>query len=166
MASLRKCQKLSPSLIEPIAVGSRLDLQLGDANPIRNSGNTWDNIFQKQKITTKKAHFRGVRICERALQTPRSVKDGKQMLQRPEQRFACILWCRPWWGSCVPVKWMGKEIFFLMPLLKPVLGGGPKRLHTLPLLLMEEWRRCSALPHSRAGVSILARGPGKTLLCW
>ena len=40
---------------------------------------------------------------ETLLQTPRSVKkDGKEVLQVPEQRFPCSPWCRPWWDRLCP----------------------------------------------------------------
>lgn len=37
-----------------------------------------------------------------ALQTWRSVKEDKNVLQALEQRLPCRLWCRPLWGSCAP----------------------------------------------------------------
>jgi len=58
----------------------------------------WDDIVKKgEKTPAQLQPERGVRRCETALQTARSVKkEGEGVLQAPEQRFPCSPWRRPW----------------------------------------------------------------------
>lgn len=41
-------------------------------------------------------------VRKTALQAPRSVKEGEEVLQAPEQQFLCSPWWRLCWSSCAP----------------------------------------------------------------
>jgi len=100
LAFVRRCQKLPPCLTEPVPAGSRMDLLLAKAKTISDSGRVSEITYLwkgKKTLHNNLQVERGVRQCETALQTPRSVKkEAEEVLQVPEQRIPCSLWRRPW----------------------------------------------------------------------
>ena len=78
----------------------RMGMLLAKTGPIREAGNASVMTYSRRK--SKQSHAallvreeEKVRTCERNnMETPRSVeKEGQEVLQVPELRFLCSLWC-------------------------------------------------------------------------
>ena len=97
-------------------------------------------------------------LRETTLQTPRSVKkEGKEMLQAPEQRFHCSPWSRPWWGRLCPCSpwrstveqistcspWRTSHRSRWMHLKKAVTPWEVKSV--LPMTVIAQWSPCPYL---------------------
>jgi len=67
MASVRSCEKLPPWLIKPVPAGSKTDLPLAKAKPVRDSGSASVRTYLRRgrKKWGNVSRERGVRRCER-----------------------------------------------------------------------------------------------------
>lgn len=82
----------------------------------------------------------------------------------PGPLWEWLSWMSQLWTSPQAVKNGPEDQLFSTPLLRSALSAEPEQSHTPPLLLwMTQRRRSSALPHDRAGASILTRVPRKML---
>jgi len=75
--------------------GPQIDLLLAKAEPISNSGSTSMTTYLrrgKKPAQCQLQQERGKRMCETTQQAPRSVREGEEVLQVPEQRFPYSSW--------------------------------------------------------------------------
>ncbi|RMC10183.1 hypothetical protein DUI87_12983 [Hirundo rustica rustica] len=77
---------------------SKMDLLLAKAESINSGGST-------SGITCLRREIKQLHNLERLVK-----KEWVEVLQAPEQKFSCSLWCSPWCDGCASVPWRSPDV--------------------------------------------------------
>lgn len=96
---MRNFQKLPSHLTQPMPEGSKTDLPLSNAEPIRDCENTSGITFEKGKEATAQKQLQPEKgekhERNNSADLAGSVKK-EEVLQTPQQRFPCSPWHSQW----------------------------------------------------------------------
>ena len=101
VASVRRCEKLPPCLIEPVPASSKMDPPLAKAKPMVVASLSYLRREEKIKpVGKRQSRERSETMWENQLcgHQGQSRKRGEEVLEMPEQR---VFPCSSWWKTMV-----------------------------------------------------------------